>query len=325
MPKRPVVVVWAVWLALGPGLVAAQSTEPDLAAGIRQVEDGDYSAAVITLDRVARALETRKDRAHELARAYLYLGIAYVGLGSETSARARFRDALTQSRDLRLDPEQFPPKVIELFEKAREENRVPAPTAASPAPTSAPASGGKKKSKTPLILIGLGGAAAAGVAVAAGGGGGGTASTSATVPRHRARRQQDGDVQRIRQRRLQQRHRHLSLRAQCGGDARGHAGLDRSRPSDHDAPGRHRSVGSRYARTLLPLFEHERADVRGRAEQDLLRVRGAGRWRALRDVHAHPDLPAVGGQRRSARISRAALAAGPPVTPPPGWVPAPHM
>jgi hypothetical protein len=185
MSKRPVVAVVAVWLALGPGLVGAQSTEPDLAAGIRQVEDGDYSAAVITLDRAARALETRKDRAHELARAYLYLGIAYVGLGSETSARARFRDALAQSRDLRLDPEQFPPKVIELFERAREENRVPAPAVAAPAPAapaSTPASGGKKKSKTPLILIGLGGAAAAGVAVAAGGGGGGTASTSATAP-----------------------------------------------------------------------------------------------------------------------------------------------
>jgi hypothetical protein len=187
MSKHPVVVVLAVWLALGPGLAGAQSTEPDLAAGIRQVEDGDYSAAVITLDRVARALETRKDRAHELARAYLYLGIAYVGLGSETSARARFRDALAQSRDLRLDPEQFPPKVIELFERAREENRAPAATAAPggtapPAPASAPASAGKKKSKTPLILIGLGGAAAAGVAVAAGGGGGGTASTGGAAP-----------------------------------------------------------------------------------------------------------------------------------------------
>ena len=190
MSKRPVVVVLAVWLALSPGLVAAQSTEPDLAAGVRQVEEGDYSAAVITLDRAARALESQKEHAHELARAYLYLGIAYVGLGSETSARARFRDALAQSRDLRLDPEQFPPKVIELFEKAREENRVPAPTAAAPArdgaapaaPTSTPASGGKKKSKTPLILIGLGGAAAAGVAVAAGGGGGGTASTGGAAP-----------------------------------------------------------------------------------------------------------------------------------------------
>ena len=194
MAKRSVVLGLAAWLAVSPSLAGAQSPEPDLATGVRQVEEGDYSAAVITLDRAARALAARKDRTHELARAYLYLGIAYVGLGSETSARARFRDALSQSGDLRLDPEQFPPKVIELFEKAREENRAPAAapgppvgaSTAAPVPASAPATR-KGKSKTPLILIGLGGAAAAGVAVAAGGGGGGgsTASTSppaATAP-----------------------------------------------------------------------------------------------------------------------------------------------
>ena len=192
MPKHPVVYALAAWLALGRVLSAAPPAEPDLAAGIRQVEDGDYSAAVITLDRAARALQGEKDRAHDLARAYLYLGIAYVGLGSETSARARFRDALAQSQDLRLDPEQFPPKVIELFERARDENRVPAAPAAAgpsaPVPAPQPTPEAKKgKSKTPYLLIGLGGAAAAGVALAAGGGGdsGGAASTSgppATVP-----------------------------------------------------------------------------------------------------------------------------------------------
>src|SRR5258705_7416502 len=114
MVKRRVALALAAWLAMGPTVVGAQSTEPSLAAGIRQVEEGDYAAAVITLDRAARALESQKDRANELARAYLYLGIAYVGLGSETSARARFREALAQSGDLRLDPEQFPPKVIDL-------------------------------------------------------------------------------------------------------------------------------------------------------------------------------------------------------------------
>jgi hypothetical protein len=194
MPKRPVVFALAAWLAVGPVLSAAPPAEPDLAAGIRQVEEGDYSAAVITLDRAARQLASQKDRGHDLARAYLYLGIAYVGLGSETSARARFRDALAQSQDLRLDPEQFPPKVIELFEKARDENRVPAASApaaagtvaAAPAPQPSPEAK-KGKSKTPYLLIGLGGAAAAGVALAAGGGGdsGGAASTSgppATVP-----------------------------------------------------------------------------------------------------------------------------------------------
>src|SRR5688572_31571048 len=37
------------------------------------------------------------------------------------SARARFRDALKQARDLNPSPDRFAPRVIELFEKAREE------------------------------------------------------------------------------------------------------------------------------------------------------------------------------------------------------------
>jgi hypothetical protein len=185
MTKRTVVLAFAAWLAVSPALLRAQDASPDLAAGIHQVEEGDYAAAVITLDRAARGLAEQKEKTHDLARAYLYLGIAYVGLGSETSARARFRDALAQSGELRLDPEQFPPKVIELFEKAREESRAVAP-ASSPAPraapSAAPASTGKGKSKLPIILIGVGAAAAGGVALAAGGASKGTSGTASTPP-----------------------------------------------------------------------------------------------------------------------------------------------
>ena len=145
-------------------LLPAQTADADLAAGIQRVDEGDYATAVITLDRAARALSGHKERTHDLAQAYLYLGIAYVGLGSETSAKARFRDALAQAGDLNLSPEKFPPKVIELFEKAREENRhLPAAS-----PSAEPAA--KRGSKLPLILIGVGAAAAGGVALAAGGG-----------------------------------------------------------------------------------------------------------------------------------------------------------
>jgi tetratricopeptide (TPR) repeat protein len=150
-----------------PAVAVAQTAEADLAAGMRQVDEGDYAQAVITLDRAARALAAQKDRTRDLGNAYLYLGIAYLGLGSETTAKARFRDALGQVRDLALSPEQFPPKVIELFEKARDESRQePAtPPAAAEAPKAR-----KGRSKAPLILIGAGGAAAAGIAVAASGG-----------------------------------------------------------------------------------------------------------------------------------------------------------
>jgi hypothetical protein len=146
------------------------SPDPELAAGVRQVEEGDYNVAVITLDRAAQALARQPGRSRELAQAYLYLGIAYVGRGSETAAKAKFREALGQVRDLALAPEQYPPKVVELFEKARDETRQGAPVPAAPATAANPARK-KRGSRLPLVLIGVGAAGAAGAALALGGGG----------------------------------------------------------------------------------------------------------------------------------------------------------
>jgi tetratricopeptide (TPR) repeat protein len=144
--------------------------DADVLQGIRQVEDGDYDAAILTLDNAARRLSADPTRARELSQAYLYLGVAYVGKGHEAAAKAKFREAVMQLRDLTLSPEKFPPKVIDLFEAAREEvAHSPAaapPAAAAPATAAAP-----KKGHGKTLLIGAGVAAAAGVAIAAGGGG----------------------------------------------------------------------------------------------------------------------------------------------------------
>src|SRR6185503_20014232 len=69
--------------------------------------------------------------------------------GHETAARARFREALAQVRNLNLAPEKFAPRVIEAFEKAREEMTAGAPNA-------------KKKSHKGLLI---------GAGIVAGGGG----------------------------------------------------------------------------------------------------------------------------------------------------------
>jgi hypothetical protein len=165
-------------VASSSGVLTAQvaAGDPDVAKGIRLVEDGDYDAAILTLDNAARRLAEHPAGVEELSRAYLYLGIAYVGKGHEAAARAKFREAVTAMKDLSLSPEEFPPKIIDLFEAAREEALRPGPSPAAAESTSE--QGG---SKTPLILLGVGGAAAAGIAVAATGGGDG-ASAPADVP-----------------------------------------------------------------------------------------------------------------------------------------------
>jgi hypothetical protein len=167
--------------------------DADLQRGIRQVEDGDYDPAIVTLDAAARRLAGDPARARDLSQAYLYLGIAYIGKGHEAAAKAKFREAVAQIKDLTLSPDKFPPKVIDLFEAARAEARAesaPGPAAAPTAPVAAKRGGG---GKTILIVGGLA-AVGGGVALAAGGGGGGGSTggggatpTTTTLPAAAAR------------------------------------------------------------------------------------------------------------------------------------------
>jgi len=97
--------------------------EDGLALGIRQVEEGDFQAAVSTLDGVARQLAADKTNSKDLARAYVYTAIAYVGLSQEAAAKAKFLEAWRNDAALELSPKEFPPRVIQAFERAIREAR----------------------------------------------------------------------------------------------------------------------------------------------------------------------------------------------------------
>jgi hypothetical protein len=168
------------------------TSDAEVMRGIRQVEDGDYDPAIITLDAAARRLSGDAARARDLSQAYLHLGIAYIGKGHEAAAKAKFREAVAQIKDLTLSADKFPPKVIDLFEAARQEARAqstPAPVAA-PTPAAAAAANKGGGGKTILIVGGLA-AVGGGVALAAGGGGGGGVTpTPTTTPAPAARNSQ---------------------------------------------------------------------------------------------------------------------------------------
>jgi len=157
---------------------------PDLARGIALVNEGDFSAAVVTLAAALRAFETQTGSERQRAQAELYLGIAYLELDQEVMARTRFRAALRLDPGMRLDPEQFSPQVLRTFEASRGDTVATPSAKASPGPQQAPAQARvesqKKKKVLPFILIG-GGATIAGVAVAAGSGGPETPGSSSTT------------------------------------------------------------------------------------------------------------------------------------------------
>lgn len=115
-----------------PGLLRAQaaSFDPELDNGVRLVDEGDFEEAVERLSGVVQRLARQPGHARELARAYLYLAIAYLQLSEEQKAKAQFVEAWKSDQSLKLSPHEFPPKVISAFNQALEE----APASAVPAP-----------------------------------------------------------------------------------------------------------------------------------------------------------------------------------------------
>ena len=180
MANRVLAVLLVVCLVV-TGAAQAAVADPDVRRGIALVDEGEYDEAILALDGAVRRLAADSGHStNDLAEAYFYLGVAYLGKGHETSAKARFRDAVHQMHDMSPSAEKFPPRVIELFEKAREESRAETPATAVTAGAAPKKKGGKGLLiGGAVVLVGGGAALAAG---GGGGGGSGGGSPTTTLP-----------------------------------------------------------------------------------------------------------------------------------------------
>jgi hypothetical protein len=125
-----------------------------LALGVAQVREGDFETALFTLDSVVQKLLGQVGRSKDLAKAYLYLGAAYIGLDHEVAAKGKFREALRHDPAIRVRAEEFPPKVLRLFES--EQLKLTATKT-------------RRGRKVLLAVAGAGAAGAIGISVAASG------------------------------------------------------------------------------------------------------------------------------------------------------------
>src|SRR5947209_17431804 len=153
--RRLSVLIIGAALLHAPLPLRAQSADPELAQGVRQVREGDYEGAVTTLESVVRRLSPAPERSRELVQAYVSLGVAYVALDQNDLARARFGEALARDRNLKLSASEYSPKVLAVFEEARQRSRQAGPA--------------RKGSKAPYLVAGAA-VAAAGVVLATRGG-----------------------------------------------------------------------------------------------------------------------------------------------------------
>ena len=180
MKKRsiPTAVALAMILPFSvPAHLGAQIDE--LAVGIRQVQEGDLDAAVITLDTVIQRLSKVKGAEKDVATAHLYLGMAHLGLSQWERAKAEMREAWRNNKDLRLDPQSFSPRVRQMFDDAKREaataesatKQSDEQTAVNPGTNPQPPPVAKKGGSKALFIVG--GVAITGGATAAMAGGGG--------------------------------------------------------------------------------------------------------------------------------------------------------
>jgi hypothetical protein len=88
--------------------------------GIDLIEAGRWEAASILLQAVAAGLEGRPPYARDLARAYVYLGVARLQVADAGETRQLFAEARMRDPTLQLSPAEFPRDVLEIWEETRE-------------------------------------------------------------------------------------------------------------------------------------------------------------------------------------------------------------
>jgi hypothetical protein len=131
-----------VSLFLGLALAASAATQPpredpELERGVVLAQQGDFELAVSALGKVARRLAAEGGPKQQRVRALVYLSVAYLGLDQESEATAQLVKALQVAPELQLTLREFPPKVVQFYERVR---RQAAAAATPPPPSSAPVS-----------------------------------------------------------------------------------------------------------------------------------------------------------------------------------------
>lgn len=197
MPARSLSLLLSLALASAPPFVVASPRsaqgpavaprDAGLLEGMRLVDEGDLSAAVISLDPVIRRLSAAAPTGAELALAHLYMGMAQLGLEQSERALGSMREAHRADPSLRLDPRRYSPRVLQAFAQANPDldratpSPSPQPSATpSPSPSAGGAKTSAKKGSSKTLLV-AGGVALVGGGAAVAASQGGTSSPPAST------------------------------------------------------------------------------------------------------------------------------------------------
>jgi len=97
-------------------LIFTAEAEDSLQQGISAYENGDFDGAIAKLNiAISRTVDT------DLVTAYKYLAFALIGKGQTGRAEAAFQNAIKLNPSLKLNENEYSSKVINLFQKVRDE------------------------------------------------------------------------------------------------------------------------------------------------------------------------------------------------------------
>lgn len=103
---------------------SAEKAKEPLEKGKKYYEDSEFIKAIEELRRAVDLLEKtsrERSRNNDLIDAHIHLGLAYIGVNETERAKLQFKDALRLDPEKKLNEDFYAPKVIKLFNKAKDE------------------------------------------------------------------------------------------------------------------------------------------------------------------------------------------------------------
>ncbi|MEK6681532.1 MAG: 6-bladed beta-propeller [Nitrospirota bacterium] len=110
--------------AIAADTFSAEKANEPLEKGKKYYEDSEFIKAIEELRKAVDLLErTSKERSrnNDLIDAHIHLGLAYVGVNETEKAKFQFKEALRLDPEKKLNEDFYAPKVIKLFNKAKDE------------------------------------------------------------------------------------------------------------------------------------------------------------------------------------------------------------
>jgi DNA-binding beta-propeller fold protein YncE len=117
-------IIISLFIFITNNAFTAEKAKEPLEKGKKYYEDSEFIKAIEELRRAVDLLEKtsrERSRNNDLIDAHIHLGLAYIGVNETERAKLQFKDALRLDPERKLNEDFYAPKVIKLFNKAKDE------------------------------------------------------------------------------------------------------------------------------------------------------------------------------------------------------------